>query len=579
MLAVKTIPTHWELEIILPFREAQFRSTLGADTDLALATGHSDNAPAAEADAYTAALESIGSRDATLTRVLEVDCETVSEAGAYERLSRMLVSNIDVLVVLWDGAEQDIARDGSVLHTPIKAGGTAWTAHEAVRAGAIVVWIDTALGAPPRLLLPSIELDRLFSVEEVDCRYGPLRKALSQLLMPTEGDASAHDRKAEGLRPFLTERPHAKTWHVMYAALESLVTRHWHGLPMPIAAGKLGSVEHSDAGNASAIKVQPLDQTLLGILQPRFAALDALATYYAHTYRSSYVLAFLLSGIAVVMGLLGQFWHEPESALNAKAVFAIIELLLIGAIIEIVWSGRRKSAYERWLNYRGLAETLRHQGFLSKIGALGATHGPFADATKRSWMLWYTRATIRELGLPAGVLTNEYCWALLEHTRTQELAQQSRYHRQNAVKLKHLHDLLHGSGTILFFVTALSLLFYIIPWIALKCGFAGPVGGDAALIDYLETIKPVVTILAAGLPALGAAFAGIRVQGDFEGFSLRSERTATEIDQLSQLFEKAELRADLQTTTELLIEAARVMSEDLSAWQALYGRKELVFPA
>jgi hypothetical protein len=37
--------------------------------------------------------------------------------------------------------------------------------------------------------------------------------------------------------------------------------------------------------------------------------------------------------------------------------------------------------------------------------------------------------------------------------------------------------------------------------------------------------------------------------------------------------------SDLEDTARMLIAAARVMSEDLLAWEELYGRKRLVLPA
>jgi hypothetical protein len=35
----------------------------------------------------------------------------------------------------------------------------------------------------------------------------------------------------------------------------------------------------------------------------------------------------------------------------------------------------------------------------------------------------------------------------------------------------------------------------------------------------------------------------------------------------------------LEQTGEMLVSAARIMSEDLDAWQELYGRKPLILPA
>ena len=96
----------------------------------------------------------------------------------------------------------------------------------------------------------------------------------------------------------------------------------------------------------------------------------------------------------------------------------------------------------------------------------------------------------------------------------------------------------------------------------------------------LKLAKPWLLLFAAGLPALGAALAGIRVQGEFEDYKERSEHMVAELNALEATYE-AQLRQQpqLEHTAELLIETARVLSEDLAAWQELYGRKRLNLPA
>jgi hypothetical protein len=60
-------------------------------------------------------------------------------------------------------------------------------------------------------------------------------------------------------------------------------------------------------------------------------------------------------------------------------------------------------------------------------------------------------------------------------------------------------------------------------------------------------------------------------------------RSARTLDQLAGLRDEytsmTKGEADLDDTAELLIATARVLSEDIAAWQDLYGRKRLTLPA
>jgi hypothetical protein len=108
----------------------------------------------------------------------------------------------------------------------------------------------------------------------------------------------------------------------------------------------------------------------------------------------------------------------------------------------------------------------------------------------------------------------------------------------------------------------------------------GKVTHSHGIEEALLAVKPWVTFFSAGLPALGAAVAGIRVHGDFEG---ATERSLTMLEQLTGLktdYERAIARGvTLNETGEMLILTAGIMSEDLAVWQDLYGRKRLALPA
>ena len=141
-----------------------------------------------------------------------------------------------------------------------------------------------------------------------------------------------------------------------------------------------------------------------------------------------------------------------------------------------------------------------------------------------------------------------------------------------------LHRLGIGCFVATFLILLAFLVTYAVEWTMGVAPSAGTYGG--CYDNPLLCAKPWVTFLAAGLPALGAALAGIRVQGDFEGSRERSQAMLIELDRLAEDYRTAESRRiDLEDTAELLIATAQTMSEDVNAWQELYGRKRLTLPA
>jgi hypothetical protein len=141
--------------------------------------------------------------------------------------------------------------------------------------------------------------------------------------------------------------------------------------------------------------------------------------------------------------------------------------------------------------------------------------------------------------------------------------------------MQHVDHFLHHWGNLCFLLTFGALAVGLVALILIE--WLVP---DSDKYGVLKYIKPVLLLLAAGLPALGAALAGIRAHGDFEGSKQRSQRMVAELSEFLDDYDAAiSRRSQLEGTAEILIETARVMSEDLAAWQELYGRKRLTLPA
>ena len=180
---------------------------------------------------------------------------------------------------------------------------------------------------------------------------------------------------------------------------------------------------------------------------------------------------------------------------------------------------------------------------------------------------------------------------VLSATLTAEIREQIDYHRGNAANLRRIHHVLHRAGHLCFVTTIAVLCLYLGLWLADHLVTPGHAAAAAAHdapgsgLHHLlhDIVKPLVSVLAAGLPALGAALAGIDAQG---GFSDRAERSLATYRQLD------EIRAEIETlvtapasaltlarTSSILLDATRVMMDDVQSWRQTYVGKALALPA
>jgi hypothetical protein len=189
-------------------------------------------------------------------------------------------------------------------------------------------------------------------------------------------------------------------------------------------------------------------------------------------------------------------------------------------------------------------------------------------------VLWYLRSTVRELGSPQACLDGTYQYALLNAVERRVIEEQLNYHRANAVTLARMSHWLHKSTNTSFILALGILLLYFIGW---------PLGRIWELLGkifshYPSSIMHSVTFTVAFLPALGAALAGIRDTGDFQGSAHRSARTITALENLRFDLESAKRNVSLDESSTILVAIAQVLSEDLAAWQSIYSAKRLNLP-
>ena len=156
-----------------------------------------------------------------------------------------------------------------------------------------------------------------------------------------------------------------------------------------------------------------------------------------------------------------------------------------------------------------------------------------------------------------------------------EIDEQIRYHEDTRNAVSRINAFLHILGIICILLTLFVLALF------LSGGAYEYFFGEETLLGHIPYyLQPWLVFVSAGLPALGAALAAIRVHGEFESSEQRSALMIDSLKALKTDYETALRRdSDSEATAKRLIRASRVMSEDLAAWEELYGRKRLELPA
>ncbi len=453
---------------------------------------------------------------------LELDGSRADERSTvegYEQAADVLLDQSDVLVAIWDG----LAARGR--------GGTAETVLKALRRGLPTVWIHAGAEAAHASCLAGLDAGQ--------ARCGAPIESLSALIAAQLRPPAPLAQT--GARPdlrgaFFAER--RRRWSLGFL---------WRFFRDGVASGRPG---------LPALRVPPLEESAgeewsksAPAVRAPFAWADGLANYYANLYRSAFLANYLLGGVAVLCALLplALGWSGREHPLHRfEPAFVVAELGVILAILLNATIGIRGRWHERWIDYRLLAEYLRQIRFLGPLGRNPLLSSPPArqrsDDLRGTWAYWYARAVAREAGLPSGRLDAA---ALAAHAADLQafVGGQLSYHERTARILGAVNRRLWRAGLALF-------------------------GGTfAACAAHLAVHSPWLTLVSAVLPAFGAAFAGIRGQGEFEVIVRRSEAAAAGLERIARELHHPRAKASSRAQTAVAEAASTLMIEETLSWR------------
>jgi hypothetical protein len=479
------------------------------------------------------------------------ECSVRAEAAG-----RIMIEQSDLLLAVWDGVSHNLP------------GGTGHTIVAALHARTPVIWIDPAQPQHWRVL-HRVE-DLLLPQPGV---AADLERLVHRALRPGEGGALVRGAEALGGEAW---HPRSHRLWTLYRRIEALfggegnplrsLTRHYE-TPEGVASGRCAPVMQA-VGAIAGADTAFVANVERGTLH-RFAWAEGISARLSDFYRSGMMGNFILSALAVGVGLL----YQPLHLEGVKVYFALGEFLALSLILLIIWQGRRKNWHRRWFETRRVAEYFRHSPLLQALG-VARPAGLWPHGGDTSWPEYYARHGLRETGLPRIRLGRDGLRTGLQALRSDLVQPQMHYHQAKAKMLHTVHHRLDRLSAWLFIAAVLL----VATWLVLKAaGLSGLVP-----LAWSAGSASVFTFLGVMCPTIGAAVAGMRYFGDFErfaGISHRAEERFGELDQrIWVLLQAAPERLNYLIVAELARAIDDVVTDEIEGWQSVFGGKQIAVP-
>ncbi len=460
---------------------------------------------------------------------------------AYVPLAHVVVAQSDLLIAVWDGAR---ARG---------VGGTAEVVQHARRDAVPIIRVDPRTPAAPWL-------------EDLSAPDSGRSNGLSRLpgVLSTLMAGPATDPiLAQFLTGDFPRHPRSR----LYDRLVHLAsgTKPPAGGPMPDQPGEACRARWREAWTA-------LPGDRLEEIATRFAEAhgwaDAAAVWYGAAFRQSFTAIFLLTVFAVMAAGIGAAEFEALGPMPEA-----VEVLLLLMVLYFVRHGRQARSQDRWLQFRSLAERVRHLAMLWPLARTtpllrvpeAVREATLPNAEREGWVAWYLRAVARDSGLIAGRLDRQHTTATRDWFLAAELLPQQQFHETAAARSAKIHHPMEAWAerfVVLAVLLAMARLTGMVGFIT-----ADLLGWSATRIIGVEAIiNPSLHAAAVTLPALAAGIHGFLGTADFEGSVLRSGGIAPQLGRLADRMRWVQ-PIELLEVGAVAAEVSRVMEGELGIWR------------
>ncbi|HZT41547.1 MAG TPA: hypothetical protein VFA07_05140 [Chthonomonadaceae bacterium] len=513
LFAEQALALGWELCCPMPFCQEEYEKDFHPGSAL-----------------ETDSLDRFRSLKARATGCFQLDGNR-NGGAVYGICGQVVLNQSDLLLVIWDGKERG------------KIGGTETTLAQAKRAGVPVIWIDADAPHTWQWISGGASSDP-DGIQQVVRNLLKIPEPLAGAEIAGDKEYHPADARKDLMRYYEEKRPR-RNKAVLWKVFRDIV-----------ADSKRPTIKLAVPPFENAVLPNwPQDEEIADRLRPFYAWPDKLSGIYADKYRSAFILVYLLAAFAVGFALAPVIRNfKPELFVG---IAAALELAAIGRILFVVIVGRKQAWHERWLDYRLVAELVRHLRIVSSLGGQRPfpqlqAHETFYGHPSATWMEWYVRAVSRWIGLPDKTLDKDYLAKSLTDLETL-LEEQRKYHQSLGKRAHIIETRLHQGVLIMLWLTVACCVFHLFPGFISLLDERFPT--LLARFPVLSTLsaalhdpKHLLTFLCGFLPALGAAFIGMNNQGEFRRVARRSESMHKHLSML--LTDTQKLKDIVQTAAE-----------------------------
>ena len=518
----------WHLCCVMPFAQEEYEKSFTGDNALA------DNSLGQFREILNKAR---ANRQLT---VLQLDGTRKAQNDAYKVGGDVVLGLSDILLAIWDGNEE---RD--------KRGGTGKTIKEAINAGIPVILIDAK--APHSWHIYNNKSDS-------DNNSDILNKIIKSLLVvPHKVNKEKGDYRVRPEAECLTEFYQEKEPQLNFAFIWSLFrdvignSNIFPKINWRIKPFEQDAIEH---GWPEDISNPP--SSMINFIRPYYSWANGLANAKADKYRSTFLLCYIFAALAVGMALIPLVIKGN----GIKPVFGILELLFIIVALALFITAKCRHWHERWLDYRLIAELIRHLRIVAPVfgrpafPGLPVHHAKYGQP-QATWMNWYVQAVARSVKLSDSIINRDYLAIHLADFRS-FLEQQKEFHKNNKISSELLEKRLHHGIIISLIVTIIACILHLL---------------------HLWLPGEILTLLCGFCPAVSAALAAINNHGEFRRMAKRSHAMSTAISKMiiriTELEKAMTVQESIDKSTfcevrQFTLETAYILIREVLDWRILF---------
>lgn len=352
----------------------------------------------------------------------------------------------------------------------------------------------------------------------------------------------------------LVPEPHADRVLDAWAQLDAFNAERVNSQSVAVAT-RTWEDQFASHAAAAGLESKPLLANVRASLLPHFARVDLLAQRYQSRYANTGTAVYGLAAGAVATVVLQNLFFPQVSAV------LWLEVVLMAGILGLLLTSRRGDWHRKYIDYRFLAERLRTALYLSVAGALRLTRSAENGSTRED-SDWVTRAVgsilaaIHQPDLPGAPMV------LLKPLLLQAwILDQADWFERKGERHHRSHERLARAGELVFATTLIAAAMHATGW--------------AETIGDHSPFPRILTFLALGLPAVGAALAGLRMHREY----LRTAERYLEMTRaLRAIAQKVEQALNPEQLIRLLQEADAILREENQDWRVVIRFRELEPP-